>query len=187
MPPGFLIDKALEQMSLSVRNARQGGMLVESIERRTKDIPGAWAERARTIAAQEIAPALERQLRELQTQRAVATNDAGIWARPRGDEYYQWALRASTTTTMSPDEIHELGRSELQRLQAQMDAILKGLGYSQGAVGERMKALAKDARYQFSEGDKGVLRSWLSSRIASTGSSRKCRAPSTRSSTRTWK
>jgi uncharacterized protein (DUF885 family) len=155
VPPGFLIDKALEQMSLSIKNARQGGMLVESIERRAKNIPGAWAERARTIAAQEVAPALERQLRELQTQRAVATKDAGIWARPRGDEYYGWALRASTTTTMSPDEIHELGRSELQRLHAQMDVILKGLGYSQGAVGERMKALAKDARYQFSEGDKG--------------------------------
>jgi uncharacterized protein (DUF885 family) len=155
VPPGFLIDKALEQLSLSVKNARQGGMLVESIERRARNIPGAWTERARTIAAQEVAPALERQLRELQTQRAVATNDAGIWSRPSGGEYYEWALRASTTTTMSPDEIHELGRSELQRLHGQMDAILKGLGYSQGAVGERMKTLAKDARYQFPEGDKG--------------------------------
>jgi uncharacterized protein (DUF885 family) len=48
-----------------------------------------------------------------------------------------------------------MGRSELQRLHAQMDAILKGLGSSQGTVGERMKALAKDPRYQFSEGDKG--------------------------------
>ena len=99
VPPAFLIDKALAQMTLSVKNAREGGTLVESIERRTKNIPGDWAERARTIAAQEIAPALERQLRELQAQRAVATNDAGMWARPRGDEYYRWALKASTTTT----------------------------------------------------------------------------------------
>ena len=90
-----------------------------------------------------------------QAQRAVATNDAGIWARPRGDEFYRWALKASTTTTMSPDEVHEMGRSELQRLHAQMDAILKEIGYTQGTVGERMKALAKDPRYQFPEGDKG--------------------------------
>jgi uncharacterized protein (DUF885 family) len=48
-----------------------------------------------------------------------------------------------------------MGRSELQRLHAQMDQILKQIGYSQGTVGERMKALAKDPRYQFSEGDKG--------------------------------
>ena len=99
VPPAFLIDKALGQMSLSAKNAREGGTLVESIERRTKNIPGNWAERARTIAAQEIAPALERQIAELQAQRAVATDDAGIWARPRGDEFYRWALKASTTTS----------------------------------------------------------------------------------------
>jgi uncharacterized protein (DUF885 family) len=155
VPPAFLIDKALAQMRLSAKNASAGGSLVESLERRTRAIPGAWAERARAIARKEIAPALERQLGELQAQRAVATNDAGMWARPRGDEYYQWALKASTTTTMSPDQIHELGRSELERLQAQMDAILKEAGYTQGTVGARMLALAKDPRYQFPEGDEG--------------------------------
>jgi uncharacterized protein (DUF885 family) len=155
VPPAFLIDKAVAQMRLSAKSAGAGGVLVESLERRTKAIPGAWAERARTIAQREIAPALERQLAELQAQRGVATNDAGMWARPRGDEYYQWALKASTTTTLSADQVHELGRSELERLQAQMDAILKEIGYTQGTVGARMLALAKDPRYQFAEGDKG--------------------------------
>jgi uncharacterized protein (DUF885 family) len=155
VPPAFLIDKAIAQMTLSAKNAREGGTLVESIERRSKNIPGDWGGRARTIAVQEIAPALERQLRELQAQRAVATSDAGISARPHGDEFYRWALKASTTTTMSPDEIHEMGRTELQRLHAQMDAILQEIGYTRGTVGERMKGLAKDPRYKFSEGDKG--------------------------------
>jgi uncharacterized protein (DUF885 family) len=155
VPPAFLIDKALGQMSLSAKNAREGGTLVDSIERRAKNIAGNWAERARTIAVQEVAPALERQLRELQAQRSSATNDAGIWARPRGEEFYRWALKASTTTNMSPDEVHAIGQSVLQRLHAQMDAILKEIGYAQGTVGERMKALAKDPRYKFSEGDKG--------------------------------
>ena len=155
IPPAFLIDKAIAQMTLSAKGARDGGTLVESIERRTKNIPGTWAERARTIAAQEVAPALDRQLAELKTQRATATNDAGMWARPHGVEYYRWALKASTTTSMSPDEIHELGKSELQRLHAEMDGLLKMVGYSNGSVGARMQALAKDPRYQFSEGDKG--------------------------------
>ena len=43
VPPAFLIDKALAQMRLSAKNAREGGTLVESIERRTKNIPGNWA------------------------------------------------------------------------------------------------------------------------------------------------
>jgi uncharacterized protein (DUF885 family) len=155
VPPAFLIDKALAQMQLSLQNTRQGGTLVESIVRRTKNIPGNWAERARSVAVKEIAPALERQIAELRAERAVATNDAGISARPNGEEYYRWALKASTTTGMTPDEVHEMGRSELQALHGQMDAILKTVGYTTGSVGQRMQALAKDPRYQFPEGDKG--------------------------------
>jgi uncharacterized protein (DUF885 family) len=155
VPPAFLLDKALTQLGLSIKNVREGGTLVESIARRTKSIPGTWAERARAIATKEIAPALERQLAELQAQRAIATADAGMWARPNGDQYYRWALKASTTTAMSPDEVHEMGRRELEQLHARMDGILKGVGYSQGSVGDRMQTLAKDPRYRFPDGDAG--------------------------------
>src|SRR5262245_49832621 len=56
VPPAFLIDKALAQMTISIKGAREGGSIVESIDRRTKNIPGKWAERARTIAVKDIAP-----------------------------------------------------------------------------------------------------------------------------------
>jgi uncharacterized protein (DUF885 family) len=153
--PAFLIDKATAQMTMSVKGAREGGGLVESIERRTKDIPGNWAERARAIAQQKVAPALERQLAELQAQRPKATMDAGLWARPRGPEFYRWALRASTTTTMTPDEIHQMGLDQVAELHGRMDPILKSLGYTQGSVGARMTALSNDPRYKFAEGDPG--------------------------------
>lgn len=155
VPPAFLIDKALPQLRMSAKNARDGGSLVESLVRRTKSIPGNWAERARTIAAKEVAPALDRQIAELEAQRAKATDEAGMWARPNGEEFYRWALKASTTTGMTPDEVHAMGQSELERLHAQMDTILKSAGFTKGTVGERMNALAKDRRYQFAAGDKG--------------------------------
>ena len=168
VPPGFLIDKAIAQLTLSAKDAREGGALVESLARRSKSMPGNWAGRARTIVVQEIAPALERQLAELQAQRAVATNDPGIGTRPRGAEYYRWALKASTTTSMSPDEIHNLGQAELKLLHAQMDTILKEIGLSTGSVGERMQALAKDPRYKFAEGDAGraEIMAFISERLA---------------------
>ncbi len=155
VPPAFLIDKALSQMRLSAKGAREGGSLVASIARRTKAIPGTWAERAKAIAAQEIAPALDRQIAELEAQRAVAKDEAGMWARPGGEEFYRWALKASTTTTMTPDEVHAMGQQELEQLHARMDAILKAAGYTKGTVGERMNALAKDPKYQFADGDRG--------------------------------
>ena len=155
VPPRFLLDKALNQINLSAQNARAGGSIVESIARRTKNIPGSWSDRARGIAAQQVAPALERQIKELEAERAMATDEPGISARPHGEEFYRWALMASTTTTLSPDEVHEMGRRELEALHARMDAILKQVGYAQGSVGERMQALAKDPHYKFSGGDQG--------------------------------
>ena len=132
IPPGFLLDKALNQLKQSAKGAREGGGLVESIERRTreKNIPGNWAERARAIAQKQVAPALERQIAELTLQRRMATEDPGMGARPNGDEYYRWALRASTTTTMSPEEVHQTGLRELRELQGRMDPILRSLGAS---------------------------------------------------------
>lgn len=153
--PDFLIDKATNQLKLSVEGAKRGGGLVESLTRRTTDIPGNWGDRALAIAQQKVAPALERQLAELTAQRARATMDPGMWARPGGDEFYLWALRASTTTRMTPDEIHQMGLDQVKFLHAQMDTILKGLGYTQGSVGQRMIALSEDPRFLFPEGDPG--------------------------------
>ena len=155
VPPAFLVDKALLQLQMSAKSAREGGSLVDSIARRTEKMPGSWADRARAIATKEVAPALERQIAELRVQRESATGDAGMWARPNGEEFYRWALKAATTTEMTPDEVHALGQHELERLHAEMDTILKGVGYAKGSVGERMTALAADPRYHFAEGDAG--------------------------------
>jgi uncharacterized protein (DUF885 family) len=157
VPPGFLIDKALTQLKASAKSARDGGGLVESIERRTREkkLAGDWARRARAIAQKDVAPALDRQIAELEIQRRMATEAPGISARPDGDDYYRWALKASTTTTMSPEEVHQMGLRELRELQGRMDPILKSLGYTKGSVGTRMQALGRDPRYKFAEGDKG--------------------------------
>ena len=153
--PAFLIDKATNQMAMSVKGAREGGGLVDSLTRRTKGIPGDWGARARSIARQKIGPALERQLAELKLQRRRATMDAGLWARPGGEQFYRWALRASTTTTMTPDEIHQMGLDQVAELHGRMDPILRSLGYTKGSVGARMTALSNDPRYKFADGDKG--------------------------------
>jgi uncharacterized protein (DUF885 family) len=170
LPPTFLIDKALSQLGIALKNTQQGGTIVDSLVRRTKDksIPGNWDARARKIATTEVVTALQRQIAELQSERAVATDIAGMWSRPHGDEYYRWALKASTTTDLSPDEVHQMGLEQLAELQGRMEPILKSLGYTLGTVGERMQALAKDPKYKFSEGDKGreEIKAYIQERLA---------------------
>jgi uncharacterized protein (DUF885 family) len=170
VPPAFLLDKALGQLAISAKNAHEGGTLVDSLVRRAKDknIPGDWDARARKIVTGEVAPALERQIAELKLERTRAKDIAGVWALPHGPEYYRWALKASTTTNLTPDEVHQMGLDQLKELHGRMDPILKNLGYTQGTVGARMQALAKDPRYKFSEGDKGraEIMAYIQERLA---------------------
>ena len=122
MPPAFLLDKAIRQMEAQITSSLAGGDLVNSLVRRTTDITGNWRARAGVLVTGPIMAALDRQLGELKAQRALATSDAGLWARPRGDEWYAWGLRAATTTRLTPDEIHATGLRELgveHRLAAQ--------------------------------------------------------------------
>ena len=166
--PDFLLDKTLNQIKL----ARSGNVaewsLVTSLAKRMKAMSRTYSVRAAKLAAEKVAPALDRQIAELEAHRKRANNDAGVWKLPRGDEYYAWALRAGTTTRMTPDEIHARGQEELRELQSEMDGILKKQGFAQGTVGERMTALGKQERFRFEESDAGraKLMSFLNARVA---------------------
>ncbi|MBT0669634.1 DUF885 domain-containing protein [Novosphingobium profundi] len=154
--PDFLLDRAIAQMQSTIAEAgKDGGGLVASVESRTTGFKGAWGKQARTIVAGEVLPALQRQLAELQRQRGLASSAPGLRERPDGAQFYAWALKASTTTSVPAEEIHALGHAQLEELHGRMDPILKSLGYTQGTVGERMTALSTDPRFMFSKGDKG--------------------------------
>ncbi|HMI43749.1 MAG TPA: DUF885 domain-containing protein, partial [Gemmatimonadaceae bacterium] len=56
--------------------------------------------------------------------------EIGTWALPAGEERYAFAVRRSTTTNMSPDEIHALGLREVARIEADQLVIAKRLGFS---------------------------------------------------------
>jgi uncharacterized protein (DUF885 family) len=57
-------------------------------------------------------------------------SDIGIWALPDGGKRYTYAVRRMTTTNMSPEDIHQLGLSEVARIEAEQLAIAKQLGFS---------------------------------------------------------
>lgn len=155
IPPDFIVAQTLAQLPIARGGKPDEHDLVTSLARRTKAIPGDWSARATALVRDKVQPAFDRQLAALQAIAPRATSDAGAWKLPDGDAFYAWALGASTTTKLTPDEVHELGKQELAALHARMDPILKSLGYTQGSVGARMTALAKDPRYLFSPGDKG--------------------------------
>ncbi len=55
--------------------------------------------------------------------------DPGLWSLPDGDARYAARIKRSTTTTMTADEIHQIGLDEVKRIEAEQEAIGKQLGF----------------------------------------------------------
>lgn len=61
----------------------------------------------------------------------AAFDQVGIWQLPQGEARYRFAVRAHTTTQMTPAEIYEIGLSEVKRIRGEMQIIIEKLGYKE--------------------------------------------------------
>lgn len=53
----------------------------------------------------------------------------GIGTTPGGQEYYAYRVRSFTTTEMTPQEVHDLGLSEVARIRAEMEDVAAEAGF----------------------------------------------------------
>lgn len=111
----------------------------------------------RAIAALETKarPAYARLREQIAAMLPRGRDEAGVWAQPQGEALYAANVRALGDTQQSPDEIHEIGRAEVERITAEMETLLTAQGMTQGSVGERMLALADDERFLYEDNDAG--------------------------------
>jgi uncharacterized protein (DUF885 family) len=98
---------------------------------------------AESIVRDTVLPAYQRQIDAITQIRPQATSDAGVWKLPEGEALYAQALKAYTTTSMAPDEIHQMGLDLIAQLTSEMDTILRAQGMTRGSVAERIQALGR--------------------------------------------
>ncbi|MFZ4166836.1 DUF885 domain-containing protein [Brevundimonas sp. NPDC058933] len=155
VPPDFVIDRTLTQMAAITGTAPGDSIMSQSVARRTaeKNIPGDWAARAQAILTNDVYPAIQRQADALKAVRPGATHDGGVWRLPQGEDYYRFGLKYFTTSSMTPDEVHQMGLEQVAEISARADALLKAQGMTQGSVGERIAALGKDPRFVYPNTD----------------------------------
>ncbi|WP_374284042.1 DUF885 family protein [Novosphingobium sp.] len=141
--PGWSLDLTLGQMAKLRGPAAADSGLVKSLadRARAKGLPGDWAARAAKIVESAVYPALDRQIALLTELRRTTPAGDGAWRLPRGEEIYAAALQQATTTSMTPEQVHQAGLDQVADISAQLDEILKGAGLTQGGVGERLTAL----------------------------------------------
>src|SRR6202030_4110966 len=73
-------------------------------------------------------------------------------ALPKGAEAYAFHVRWQTTTNLTPQQIHEIGLSEVKRIRAEMDKIIASTNFG-GAFHEFTEFLRNDSRFYFDKPD----------------------------------
>ena len=82
---------------------------------------------------------------------------SGVGALPNGAAYYRERLAGQTTTTLSADEIHQIGLTEVARLRGEMEAIRKEVGFPGDlqAFFAELRDKKDDRRYYYPDTDEG--------------------------------
>ncbi len=86
---------------------------------------------AEAAIIESVIPAYKDLAAYLESLRVLAPDAIGLGQFPKGEAYYAYILRHHTTTDMTPEEIHQLGLTELDRIHAEMRVIFDQLGYPQ--------------------------------------------------------
>lgn len=161
VPPDILMEKTLPVLDAfqagpaaahPLIRALDEGMEKAGLAKRTRQM----ALRRATLSLQRRArPAMARLRAEIAGMLPSGRAEAGLWAQPQGDVLYAANVRALGDTQLPPDDIHEIGMAEVGRITSQMNTLLAARGMTEGSIGARMAALARDPANQFANSDVG--------------------------------
>ncbi len=163
IPPRFVVDRVIDQMTDFVNTAPEENILYTSLADKLDEVEDLTAtERSNVLddARREIIanvyPAYQKFIDYFTELAPRAGDDHGYWHLPDGDEAYRLALRFFTTTDMTADEIHNLGLLEVDRIQAEMLQIFDTLGIDTSlGYKKAMTDFAADPGFYYPDNDAG--------------------------------
>lgn len=107
----------------------------------------AFAESVRTAIADRVGPAFERLAAFVDgPYRARGSDRVGLGRLPGGDAYYRFLIRLHTGLDLTPQQIHDIGLSEVKRLEQELDVARQQAGFK-GTLAEFRTFLKTDARF----------------------------------------
>ena len=157
VPPSYILDKALTQTRTLREDRGAESSLVRSLVRRTRErsIAGDWGTQAAAIVDGRLAAALDRQIGLLTEMRRGAGRDPAAGRLPDGERFYALALRFHTSTSLSPEEAHQIGLRQVEEISAEADPLLRREGLTRGSVGARLTEFGRQQRWLYPNTDAG--------------------------------
>jgi len=154
IPPRFILAATTKQMQAFVDTAPgQNPFVATFFDRMSaiKPLSDSNLEQLRSeaekIVTAQIYPSWKKGIALLQAQGAHATDDAGLWRFKGGSDIYAYNLALFTTTNLTASEIHEIGLTQVKRIETEMDGLLRRLGRTDGSVKDRIEKLSLDLQY----------------------------------------
>lgn len=135
MPPKYLIEKVAKQITSIATPAGKDSVFASPLKQFPKNISKAEQERL----SREVLQAIDQNVRPAYQKLGTfiqkdylpyGRQHEGIWSLPNGDELYRFYVENNTTTSESPETIHQLGLKEVARIEAEMLKIAKAQGFN---------------------------------------------------------
>ncbi|MGB7846787.1 MAG: DUF885 domain-containing protein [Candidatus Acidiferrum sp.] len=134
MPPRFLLEKVVEQCKNLSSDTPEKSPFAVPFSKIPASIPEADQKRLREsgLAAvrDAVLPAYVKFTKFISEEYVPkGRTEPGVWSLPNGEAYYAFRVKESTTTQLSPEEIHQLGLAQVKEIEARMLAVANQLGY----------------------------------------------------------
>jgi uncharacterized protein (DUF885 family) len=135
MPPRFLVEKVAGQCNALASQEPEKSPFAQPFFAFPKDISQSDQKRLREagLAAiqDSVLPGYARFTTFVRGEYASkGRTEPGIWSLPDGEAYYTFLVKQSTTTNLTPEEIHQLGLAQVKEIEGRMLAVAIQLGYT---------------------------------------------------------
>ncbi len=146
--PKLIVENVLVSLRTTTAQPVDSDPLLKPFARLPAAMPAAEQDalraRARALVETRIKPAQRALLAFMEgTYLPAARTTIGARSLPGGEAYYRFAIRRSTTTDMTPEQIYALGVQEVARIRGEMDALVRKSGFK-GSLADYIAMLRAD-------------------------------------------
>ncbi len=150
-PPKITLRDVPDQVKNVLEEDPDKNPLLSSLHKINGDSAAAIHARAAALLREKLIPAYSRLKDFIKDTYLPGCRDSIAWtALPDGADWYAYRVRASTTTRLSPKEIHAIGLAEVKRIRGEMDAVMKATEFS-GSFADFKEFLRTDSRFFYKD------------------------------------
>ncbi len=165
VPPKFVFDKVIQDsenilVGQPFDKSTMQSALLEDFLKKVNKLPIddqtklTLENQAKEALLTSVKPAYEVLIGFMKEQKERANSDHGAWKFPDGEAFFNNALKRTTTTDLTADQIHEIGLAEVARIQEEMDAIRKKVGF-EGNLQAFFQFMKTSKQFYYTQDQKG--------------------------------